>query len=117
MILLEDVKRIAEKATGWKRPDNPQALLRERIGVERLRQPHRAFVDDKRPFGSRMTASSQSSGRDGIYDYVHYHSRIHEVLGIAWGSGKVKFEGTKGRTFTLKAGDVAILPAVRAINA
>jgi hypothetical protein len=57
MILLEDVKRIAEKATGWKRPDNPQALLRERIGVERLRQPHRAFVDDKRPFGSRMTAS------------------------------------------------------------
>ena len=27
---LEDVKRIAEKATGWKKPDDPQALLRER---------------------------------------------------------------------------------------
>ena len=43
--------------------------------------------------------------------YVHYHSRIHEVLGIARGSGKVQFEGPKGRTLTVKAGDVAILPA------
>ena len=30
MSLLEDVKRITEKGTGWKRPDDPQALLRER---------------------------------------------------------------------------------------
>ena len=43
--------------------------------------------------------------------YVHYHSRIHEVLGIARRSGKVQFEGPKGRTLTVKAGDVAILPA------
>ena len=43
--------------------------------------------------------------------YAHYHSRIHEVLGIARGTGTVKFGGPKGRTFVLKAGDVAILPA------
>jgi len=49
--------------------------------------------------------------RDGIYDYVHYHSRIHEVLGIARGKGRVRFGGKKGRIFTLKAGDVAIVPA------
>jgi uncharacterized protein YjlB len=49
--------------------------------------------------------------RDGIYDYVHYHSRIHEVLGIARGRGRVRFGGNKGRIFTLKAGDVAVLPA------
>ena len=55
--------------------------------------------------------------------YVHYHSRIHEVLGIARGSGKVQFGGPKGRTLTVKAGDVAILPQygpsmrVQAINA
>src|SRR5262249_45243560 len=49
--------------------------------------------------------------RDSIYDYVHYHSRIHEVLGIARGSGKVQFGGPNGRTLTVKAGDVAILPA------
>jgi uncharacterized protein YjlB len=52
-----------------------------------------------------------SSWRDGVYSYVHYHSRIHEVLGIARGSGRVQFGGKKGRALTLKAGDVAILPA------
>jgi uncharacterized protein YjlB len=49
--------------------------------------------------------------RDGIYSYVHHHSRIHEVLGIARGKGRVRFGGNKGRIFTRKAGDVAILPA------
>jgi uncharacterized protein YjlB len=33
------------------------------------------------------------------------------VLGIACGKGRVRFGGNKGRIFTLKAGDVAILPA------
>ena len=42
---------------------------------------------------------------------MHYHSRIHEVLGIARGSGKVQFGGKRGRTLTIKAGDVAVLPA------
>jgi uncharacterized protein YjlB len=42
---------------------------------------------------------------------VHYHSRIHEILGIARGKGRVRFRGRRGRIFTLKAGDVAILPA------
>jgi uncharacterized protein YjlB len=51
------------------------------------------------------------SWRNGIYDYVHYHSRIHEALGIARGQGKVRFGGNKGTTVQLKAGDVAILPA------
>ena len=51
------------------------------------------------------------SWRNGIYDYVHYHSRIHEVLGIARGEAKVQFGGLKGRTIILKAGDIAILPA------
>jgi uncharacterized protein YjlB len=49
--------------------------------------------------------------RDGIYDYVHYHSRIHEALGIARGKGRVRFGGKTGRIFTLKAGDVAVLPS------
>jgi uncharacterized protein YjlB len=49
--------------------------------------------------------------RDGIYDYVHYHSRTHEVLGIARGVAKVQFGGSKGRTITVRARDVAILPA------
>jgi uncharacterized protein YjlB len=49
--------------------------------------------------------------RNGIYDYAHYHSQIHEALGVARGHGQVRFGGARGRTLTLKAGDIAILPA------
>jgi hypothetical protein len=48
--------------------------------------------------------------RDGVYDYLHYHSRIHEVMGLRAARAKVRF-GKHGRTFKLSAGDVVILPA------
>jgi hypothetical protein len=56
-------------------------------------------------------ASGGHSWRDGIYGYVHYHSSIYEVLGIARGSARVRFGGAKGRALNVRAGDVAILPA------
>ncbi len=49
--------------------------------------------------------------RNGIYPYVHYHSMIHEVLGIARGKAKVRFGGERGEVIELVPGDVAILPA------
>jgi uncharacterized protein YjlB len=49
--------------------------------------------------------------RDGVYDYLHYHSRIHEVMGVARGTAVVRFGGNRGRKIRLKAGDVVILPA------
>jgi uncharacterized protein YjlB len=49
--------------------------------------------------------------RDGIYDYHHYHSTAHEVLGIARGQVKVRLGGEKGHDFALQAGDVVVLPA------
>jgi uncharacterized protein YjlB len=49
--------------------------------------------------------------RNGIYPFVHYHSMIHEVLGIARGRARVRFGGEKGETVDVAPGDVAVLPA------
>jgi uncharacterized protein YjlB len=51
------------------------------------------------------------SWRDTIYDFVHYHSQIHEAMGVARGHALIEFGGVKGRRLHLKAGDVAIVPA------
>jgi uncharacterized protein YjlB len=48
---------------------------------------------------------------DTIYDYTHFHSNAHEVLGIAEGRVTIKLGGEEGRLFRLKAGDMVILPA------
>jgi uncharacterized protein YjlB len=134
MPLLETLKETVEKATGWARPtprDLQQAVL--------PRKPHAwRFADDGKvpnnPAWPLVLYRSPvrlaqgfdpaavfeelfgrngwgDSWRNGIYDYTHYHSQIHEVLGIARGRARVQFGGGRGRALALKAGDVAILPA------
>jgi len=131
---LETVKKFAERLTGWAKPSMSEAAglvseskprtLRFRDDGVIPNHPlwplilYRGAVRLPAEFDAAaiMEVLFESNGwgdswRNGIYDYVHYHSQIHEVLGIARGTAKVQFGGNRGRAVTLKAGDVAILPA------
>ena len=72
-----------------------------------------AHASDPAAIFEELFASNgwKDSWRNGIYDYLHYHSGTHEVLGIARGHVRVRFGGRKGKIVALRTGDVAILPA------
>jgi uncharacterized protein YjlB len=134
MPILEDVKGYAERATGLRRPGKGKASI-----LAQSRKPHTVrFKDDglvpnhpRWPLIVYRRAVDLGEGHDpaaaiedlfeangwgdtwrnGIYDYAHYHSLIHETLGVARGKGRVRFGGKKGPIFTLKAGDIVVLPA------
>lgn len=134
MPITEKIKEIAEKATGWARPSGEQLakLVRERkannfrfkddgIVPNHPKWPlilYRGAVvlpdafDPSAVFEELFAGNDWGqSWRNGIYDFIHYHSQIHEVLGIARGEAQVQFGGLNGRKLMVKAGDVAILPA------
>ena len=134
MYLKETLKKAVEIVTGTGRP-SARAL---RQAVHERKAHKTTFRDDgkipnnpKLPFiHYRSAVGVPSSGdsaatfeelfkrngwgdswRNGIYDYVHYHSSTHEVLGVARGAASVRFGGYHGKIFELHTGDVVILPA------
>lgn len=52
-----------------------------------------------------------NSWRNGIYDYHHYHSIAHEVLGVYEGDTVVELGGAQGDTQLIEKGDIIIIPA------
>ncbi|MEO6330491.1 MAG: cupin [Ginsengibacter sp.] len=48
---------------------------------------------------------------NGIFDYHHYHSITHEVLGVYAGNANVQFGGQSGIPENVSKGDVIIIPA------
>jgi len=134
MALIEQIKKAVETATGLGRPDKKELPELVKARAPRLYR----FEDDgktpnnrdfplvlyraavRRPRGFDPAAIYETlfaangwkdSWRDGIYGFLHFHTRTHEVLGIARGQARVQFGGDKGRTLTVKAGDVIVLPA------
>jgi uncharacterized protein YjlB len=53
----------------------------------------------------------RSAWRWGVYDFPHFHSTAHEVLGCYRGAAKIRFGHSTGITLVVQAGDVVVIPA------
>jgi uncharacterized protein YjlB len=76
----------------------------------------RAFEGDNEELAARFEETFARHGwppawRYTIFDYPHYHSTTHEVVGIYRGEGDVRFGDTVGFTARLSRGDVVLIPA------
>lgn len=52
-----------------------------------------------------------NSWKDTVYDYDHYHSTTHEVLGVFGGTADIILGGPEGTCIELTRGDVVVIPA------
>lgn len=53
----------------------------------------------------------ENAWKDGVYDFHHYHSKTHEVLGVYKGYTTLLIGGKNGIRIRLQKGDVIIIPA------
>jgi uncharacterized protein YjlB len=130
----EPVKRIFEKATGLGIPAKSDALARVKyVRPHRMKFRGDGYIPNNTDLpllhyrkvvrfdrsgdpAALLEAIFNANGwgdawRDGIYRFVHYHPRIHEVLGVARGAATVRLGGNKGVTVRISAGDVILVPA------
>jgi uncharacterized protein YjlB len=131
---IEPVKRILEKASGIGIPRQAEALSRvNNVKPRRLKFVADGYIpnnpshpllyyrravrfDRKGDPAALLESIFNANGwgqawRNGIYDFVHYHPRIHEVLGVARGTATLRLGGNKGATVKVAAGDVIVVPA------
>ncbi|MGB3661278.1 MAG: cupin, partial [Pseudolabrys sp.] len=90
-------------------PNNPALPVLVYKGAVDVESPRSAASTIEKQFSDNDWGNGQ--WRNGIYPFVHYHSMIHEALGISSGHARVQLGGHVGEVFELKAGDVVVLPA------
>ncbi|MBL0898734.1 MAG: cupin [Reyranella sp.] len=89
-------------------PNNPRLPLL----VYRAVVPQEGAGDPATWFERTFATHGWADGwRNGIYPFLHFHTRTHEALGIAAGRATVEFGGASGRALDMAAGDVVVLPA------
>ena len=89
-------------------PNNPRLPFLVYRGVVDLTGTADPEEEVEKTFGDN---SWGDMWRNGIFPYVHYHSMIHEGLGVARGRARVRFGGNNGEELDLNQGDVVVLPA------
>jgi hypothetical protein len=98
MNLLENVKRITEKATGWKRPDDPQDLLRKRKPLTYR------FTDDGlipiTPNGHSSYIRARSAGRTISTPLLSSRICLNVTAGEIRGATALTITLTTTRAFT-----------------
>jgi uncharacterized protein YjlB len=89
-------------------PNNPTLpLVLYRGGIDLIGSPDPEALIEKTFAGNGWG----NMWRNGIYPYPHYHSMIHEAMGVARGRATVRFGGEHGEEIEIQPGDVVILPA------
>lgn len=118
MMAVPAVGSTAQQALGAS--PNPSALLLRDDGTfPNSRFPALVYArvfSEQAALADRFEALFEKHGwtgswRNGLFQFHHYHSTAHEVLGVYSGHVRVRLGGAKGQLVTLKAGDVAIVPA------
>ena len=122
MYALESAKSRFERLTGWAQPTRGEIKTRIRKAKPRAtvfkdhglipNNPTLPFLHyrnvvsltalpDPAALFERLFKTNGwiDAWRNGIYGFVHYHPRTHEVLGIARGHARVRFGGKRDEQF------------------
>jgi uncharacterized protein YjlB len=100
-MLSEDVKTLFFKDDG-KIPNHPSLPVLLYVG--QLKEPQDALhVFEQNGWTNGWT--------NGVFDYHHYHSNCHEVIGVMSGEAVLLLGGEEGASVTVSKGDAIVLPA------
>ncbi|WFU11602.1 cupin (plasmid) [Rhizobium sp. CB3090] len=98
------IEKIYFQPSGWV-PNNQRLPVLIYRGAPSTSEP---FSD----FGSIFAANGWTGiWENGVFDYQHYHSGAHEVLGVRRGSATLLIGGPEGQPTIVSIGDCLVLPA------